>query len=490
MITLFGDKKTFALEVELTPDPDGGKYAFPEECISWGRLSIWINGLDICAPYGINWYLLPTLEWLARNWAPLLHESKLPSPPKEGASPWEIRDEIRESLPFINEREAERQECLWYDWSARHGLASSVEGGICPDLLILRDQDSIALSWGPPSPAGLPEGLCFNNPRGNALIPLETASSTLYDFLISLTSQIALKAEEEGIESGRISSLMETVRGIPSSQSEEMILWLFGLTNRQEEARSLMARVKEVAGNSFKILTDGLSFTEGNLALQGSSLASMMYGSLSPEIVEQDAICLSRAILTPSNLKSAIPRLEVERKAHPYLEGYELAMSLHDYLSTDLATIRPVDIDKTIEKMGIDIASIELQDKATTGVAIVRAQGGSTVLINENNERNATAQGRRFTMAHELCHILIDHELGRPLALASGPWTSPKIEQRANAFAAMFLMPKDIIEGILKDSPDVTVTQVSSTMNTGKKATAQHMKNIGYPIEEKGADEI
>lgn len=65
------------------------------------------------------------------------------------------------------------------------------------------------------------------------------------------------------------------------------------------------------------------------------------------------------------------------------------------------------------------------------------------VLLNENCARHADAEGKpmrsgiRFTLAHELCHLLIDRDSGSQLALVSGPWAPKAVEQRANAFAAV-----------------------------------------------------
>lgn len=57
----------------------------------------------------------------------------------------------------------------------------------------------------------------------------------------------------------------------------------------------------------------------------------------------------------------------------------------------------------------------------------------------------------RFTLAHELAHLLLDRERGVDLALTSGDWAPQAIEQRANAFAAAFLMPTNLVRAALKE---------------------------------------
>lgn len=65
------------------------------------------------------------------------------------------------------------------------------------------------------------------------------------------------------------------------------------------------------------------------------------------------------------------------------------------------------------------------------------------VLSAETHElrRRVSPYAKRFSLAHEICHLLLDREYGDELAIASGPWAPVAIEQRANAFAAAFLMP-------------------------------------------------
>lgn len=67
------------------------------------------------------------------------------------------------------------------------------------------------------------------------------------------------------------------------------------------------------------------------------------------------------------------------------------------------------------------------------------------ILVNLRNSANAHTFGRRFTLAHEFCHLLFDRDVGAHLAIASGPWAPHDVERRANAFAAMFLMPNGLV---------------------------------------------
>ena len=92
-------------------------------------------------------------------------------------------------------------------------------------------------------------------------------------------------------------------------------------------------------------------------------------------------------------------------------------------------------------------------------------------------------------MAHELCHILFDRSRARSLAHSSTPWASPSVEQRANAFAAMLLMPPT--RARLAYSGDLTelkqeVGRLADKLKVSRGALKRHLANI----DEIGAGEL
>ena len=98
---------------------------------------------------------------------------------------------------------------------------------------------------------------------------------------------------------------------------------------------------------------------------------------------------------------------------------------------------------------------------------------------------NNTPQGRRFTLAHELCHLLFDRDVGQRLAVASGPWAPRDIEKRANAFAAMLLMPWGLVDSAIAQldeqfATETAVENISRKMQTGFLSTLHHLRNLGY----------
>ncbi|NLG90370.1 MAG: ImmA/IrrE family metallo-endopeptidase [Acetobacter sp.] len=77
--------------------------------------------------------------------------------------------------------------------------------------------------------------------------------------------------------------------------------------------------------------------------------------------------------------------------------------------------------------------------------------------------------GRRATLAHELGHFVIDRDGALPVAEATGKFvkTPTKIEQRAGAFAAEFLLPRRIACSLLRRCDDVQITLDELTAKYG-----------------------
>ena len=110
---LAGDTGVFAFKVGFADDPDDGQGIDREVGTSWGSFQIWIEGRNLCAHQeqdghidSVHWYLLPLIEWFARNWNPLLHEERLPVL-NDGDTGWESLLSTRFPPPAI-ENDGER----------------------------------------------------------------------------------------------------------------------------------------------------------------------------------------------------------------------------------------------------------------------------------------------------------------------------------------------------------------------------------------------
>ena len=119
------------------------------------------------------------------------------------------------------------------------------------------------------------------------------------------------------------------------------------------------------------------------------------------------------------------------------------------------------------------------------GICIAGPRHRPRMVINSRHVANADAGGRRFTLAQALCRLLFDREAGRRLAIASGPWAPRDVERRADAFAAMLLMPVSLVQRAVSRLPlplatREGVTMVSERLQVGRSWVPGHLKNLGF----------
>lgn len=504
-----GTTDLFAIRLSFIPDPDDGIAIDRDESASWGRLELWVNGQNLCAHVdqgeflqGVHWYMLPFLEWLVDSWNPLLHEERLPNR--------NIADEAVESLAITRNAPALAAELdivaweqEWYEWSGRHAWRAARDGGLFPNVVFRRLRDYIEVSWNGELPAGTPPGFRFNLSLGSALLDPQEIAGPLYELATDAIGYLRQSIPD----SARLESLEAKLQELPNPKQHDARLgWLVGLrpTGRmlhrlKGKAVDQVARSWEEVTNVLRGLSRGpalqaaLATEDTPLVLVGSSQAALLFGSVSPTISEADVLTLGRVLISQySRLRPQGENLEeLSRNIPPdegsliWEQGYDLAESLHDALNL---TGDWVDVRALIRDMGIHQLWRELNDTGIRGCSIVGPQHRPTIIINRSWRYSRSPEGVRFTIAHELCHLLYDRSHARRLAIASGPWAPRSIEKRANAFAAMFLMPPHLIERAVADSPD-PITELAGARAVARKlhvsvvAAIEHLCNLTLMTE-------
>jgi Zn-dependent peptidase ImmA (M78 family) len=230
---------------------------------------------------------------------------------------------------------------------------------------------------------------------------------------------------------------------------------------------------------------------ESSLVLQPFP-AALMFGATSPQLSNEDRLtllnCMSEAAVRPKryqidNLMFDVP-LDIEK---PWDQADTMAEIALEELEIDAADAA-VDLDELLGRLGVHLGDITLDDDSIRAVAIGGERFRSSIYVNTIHPSNQTGQGRRFTLAHELCHLLFDRGLARSVVMPSGPWAPLDVEKRANAFAAMFLMPRDRIRAFIAGSPETIaagdlVNAVAKRFDTSFTATLQHLHNLSILSE-------
>ena len=131
--------------------------------------------------------------------------------------------------------------------------------------------------------------------------------------------------------------------------------------------------------------------------------------------------------------------------------------------------------------LGITVEETECETASIRGVAFAGEGFSPKIVINLAHAYNSNEDGKRFTIGHELCHILFDRTRARRIAHVSGSWAPPGIEKRANAFAAYLLMPRDLIMRNLGydnrfDSEEIW--RLADILHVNESPLVEHLYNI------------
>lgn len=129
----------------------------------------------------------------------------------------------------------------------------------------------------------------------------------------------------------------------------------------------------------------------------------------------------------------------VARSVAPYETGYVLARQLR--LMLNIAPSVRVEPREVLEAWDVDVIITTLGTDLIDAVGFWGSRYGPGVVMNKDGIYARSAPARRATLAHEMCHLLVDRRRSLPLVDVLGGTVDTEVESRARAFAAEFLVP-------------------------------------------------
>ena len=488
----FGRPDRFALDLRMLPDPDGDAAAPAASIGSWGQWRLWVNGInltehDLTLASGealrqghVTWYLAPLLRWLAKEWTPLLHEEHFPSTVRR-------KGDARAAYVSVASTQMDDAEVFapWQNWATRHGLRWSAEGGIVPDVFLRRLGDDIEVSWGNRwQPGGEAAEYVFEP---------GVAYCDVADVAVALDSAL-LRMVKEPAWTGYAwyRRFRRQVAARPKARdSDTPLAWYLDGKPQPGQLTSLFRKGMQSHGaRNWHLLNPSFAAH----AMTQLSPAAAMFGALSPRISETAAMQLLLIALGSREAAGIERPIDRYVRTSPILhsmeaweDGYRLALDLLDELG-ETDNPGPFDLDDLLDQWQVERREEALDQDGPLGVALAGPEIRPTIVINRDHAINQHEHGKRFTTAHELCHLLNDRDRARRIAHSSTQWAPLAIEQRANAFAAMLLMPPGAVrQAFHPGEPRVSRADVSGMareLQVGLRAAIQHLANLGHITDE------
>lgn len=180
-------------------------------------------------------------------------------------------------------------------------------------------------------------------------------------------------------------------------------------------------------------------------------IAARMAGAL-PEAQIRQIISLARDL--PKVDAHALDALAGAVRAHlhesfasqkPFVQGEAAASFVRQ--SSNYASVQFIDIFEFVRSLGADVRGVSTDPTTLDGLAVWGPNYGPGALINLASRRIANRgilernTGARVTLAHELCHLLLDGEHAFTAVDVLGGRMPNDIERRAKAFAGELLLP-------------------------------------------------
>ncbi len=374
-----------------------------------------------------EWFADELLAHLSECWKPLILRQTYPIPVQPERPSFLAAELAKRWSEWADAAiETERQEMAAFE--DVHNLANAFGGvsGLLP-LWCLRDRDRMII----------------DTQETLSEVPIQIA----IDAFTVAGNRIAARLAQA--DKQRWSKLLEAWQR--RDKGDDTLLLAFTIGRDKKTAKALIEE---------KILEAPSSFADAAKDEDQLRLAARMAGPLPvyqmKTVIEKVRIFPSRpAPALDETAKAAHVLLELELNSErPYVQGNELAKWLRRFLN--LSPNRRIDPFDVLKYRGIDVRAIEMGIPSLDAIAVWGKQYGPGVVLNAGSNRFIGRRANiiwrngaaRVTIAHELCHLLLDAE--HPLSAVDilGGRMPLRIEQRARAFAAEFLLPSDVAAAV------------------------------------------
>lgn len=216
----FGDPANFQLGIRWVEDTEPPERRPAVYGWSMGQLTMHVAGVNLTAtrldrdaqPH-IGWYLAPLLDWLATNWAVLLHEERLPWP-DPGRSPAAIAcNRALDEWMDATDPQGAQHYANAQSWYFRHGIRNAAAGGIFPDVFIRRVADDMEISWSGRPAEFTRDGLDFQSRAGHVQLPVRDVAEPMWQILEWATSHPPESPTRYGDQIAALRDKVNSLRG-------------------------------------------------------------------------------------------------------------------------------------------------------------------------------------------------------------------------------------------------------------------------------------
>jgi Zn-dependent peptidase ImmA (M78 family) len=395
------------------------------ECTTVAAITLLVNDVPVWPitgedTYDFEWFVDELLAHLTECWKPLLLRQTYPIP-VQPERPSFLLAEAEKRWADLPDAIVEKEQCGVAAFEDAHNLANAFGGitGLLP-LWFVRDQDSMIIDT---------QEQCLRVPIREAISALAAVGNSIADRLQSADSR-------------KWAKLLNAWQRRDEADGTRLLALTIG--RDQKTAATLIAE---------NVLEAPTSVTDAANDRDELRIAARMAGPMPlhqvKSVIEKFRSCdplKAPKLETAAAAAADFMRSAGLENARPHVQGNELAKWLRRQLN--MSDDRSIDPVRILERSyGVDVRFIDFGIPSLDAIAVWGAKHGPAVLLNSMSARVRPSTkiwengAIRVTAAHELCHFLLDSEHGLSAVEVLGGRMPLRIEQRARAFAAEFLLP-------------------------------------------------
>ncbi len=237
----------------------------------------------------------------------------------------------------------------------------------------------------------------------------------------------------------------------------------------------------ELADDGFEV-TEVVAVARMAATISSSSALAALLDRVrdTPRTERRDLDQMTRAVFQESPF---------EREARSYEQGYAVAEWLRRRLCADAARIDPHEL---LESWGVFVEEVDLGTSQIDAVSVWGPRHGPTVFLNQNQSQSPSTGRQRATLAHEICHLLLDRGTALPLAEVLGGRAPEAAEVRARAFQAELLVPRDVAGRSAENAPEIgdAITELAKHYGASHELVAWQIHNSNAVLPKAAWDEL
>lgn len=410
--------------------------------LHWGGEPYWYGEDAAGNPDLLDWTWIDLLDFLGKNWASLMLEQGYPLFLANVEHPGRLMaraEERWESMPDDKVIAEEKQILAFYD---RHNLAMAMAGANLPMLLWQRTGSRL---W-----------LVDENECGQRVdfFSAQQQLEALGEQLAELFSHSKQQAVQQVINQWQRRS---------EQLQQDYLKYTTGLNQERLEGLVQSVAIALPAANEL-LQPEPVYLAAARMGRH--HLSTREIADVIKKLQHAPATGVKPFVTLVAGAEAVLAQYQDEPA---YEQGYQLAQWLRKALG--LNDSEYFDPEKLLRDAGVSINETRFDSMQIDAIA---CWGGIDPLILLNASK-ATGNRRRTTLAHEICHLLVDRQRALPVAEVLGGEVDDEAEKRANAFAAEILLPRNYSLSVLQK--EATVEAALKVLRASHQVSRQLIAN-------------